>query len=135
MNLLSTKSFKNILLINQISIKDEDALKIVTFNNDKENKNYIKLNIILSNDSTANDETLNKEHHATETAEAKEVHNQKTNFLGKKRAEENKEEEESDEIEIPNEISLLAKNYSNYSITLDLFTKYRFYKKYCHENN
>ncbi len=40
-------------------------------------------------------------------------------------------EQTQDGIEIPQEIELLAKDYSNYSITIDSFIKYKFYKKYC----
>lgn len=43
----------------------------------------------------------------------------------------NQNEQANEVIEIPQEIELLAKNYSNYSITIDSFTKYKFYKKYC----
>ena len=40
-------------------------------------------------------------------------------------------EQTNEVLDIPQEIELLAKNYSNYSITIDSFTKYKFYKKYC----
>mmetsp|Transcript_36635 Transcript_36635/g.38028 ORF Transcript_36635/g.38028 Transcript_36635/m.38028 type:complete len:94 (+) Transcript_36635:40-321(+) len=39
-----------------------------------------------------------------------------------------------EEREIPNEILNLAKKHSNYSVTVDIFNKYRFYKRYCDQS-
>jgi hypothetical protein len=67
-----------------------------------------------------------------ESEEAKDQTNEKeadeddNNLLGKKRA-----GNIEDKVEIPKEITLLSKSYTNYSINLNTFNKYRFYKKYC----
>lgn len=42
--------------------------------------------------------------------------------------------EEEEEIEIPKVIIDLSREYNNYEITANTFTKYKFYKKYCQGN-